>query len=353
MKICIVVGTRPEIIKMSSFIRLCEEKAPDYFIIHSNQHYSENMDKVFFEELKLPMPKYNLNIGSSSHANQTGNILIKIEEILLKEKPTIVLAQGDTNTVLAAALATSKLNINFGHIEAGLRSYNNFMPEEKNRIVADHISDYLFAPTELQRNILINEGIDKSKIYVTGNTIVDAVLQNSDMLNSSILENLGFKPKNYVLVTAHRTTTVDHKTQLKKLAASLTMIADSYPIVYPLHPRTKKMLERFKILLDERIKIIEPVGYLEFLMLEKNAKIIFTDSGGVQEEACILKVPCVTIRDDTERPETIEVGSNVLAGVDKSRILDAIKLMLAKDTSWKNPFGDGTTSEKIYRIISS
>ncbi|MBT4605178.1 UDP-N-acetylglucosamine 2-epimerase (non-hydrolyzing) [archaeon] len=358
MKIALVLGTRPEIIKMASLIRECEIQKLDFFIIHSNQHYSENLDKIFFEELNLTTPKYNLQVGSSNHGNQTGKILIGMEEVFLKEKPTHVLTQGDTNTVLACALAASKLDIKVGHVEAGLRSYNRKMPEETNRIVTDHVSDFLFCPTNTQKIILEKEGLDQDKIHIVGNTVVDAVLQNIKIAQkqSKILEILNIQPKEFILATAHRSLNVDNKESLQNLINCLNNAANqlNLPLVYPIHPRTKKMLKNFNInpnINTKKIKLIEPLGYLDFLMLQKHAKIILTDSGGIQEEACVLKTPCITLREETERPETVEVGANIITGININKITKAILAMLNKPPIWENPYGDGTTAKQIIEII--
>jgi len=355
MKIAIILGTRPEIIKMSPIIKYCKDKNINFKIIHSNQHYSPNMDKIFFEELDLPQPDYNLNVGSGSQGEQTSKALIEIEKILLKEKPSIVLVQGDTNTVLAGAIATSKLKTKLGHIEAGLRSYDRKMPEEINRVLTDHVSDYCFVPTKLQKNILLKEGIEKDKIFVVGNTVVDAVFQNLKIANKrfDVLKKIGLKEKNYFLVTAHRPSNVDNEKNLRKLFDILESVVDTFNriIVYPIHPRTKKMIKKFGIEFSKEIKLIEPVGFLEFLQLEKKADLILTDSGGIQEEACILKVPCITLRENTERPETVDVGANILTGLDLNQILKSIKEMLKRNNNWINPFGDGSTSNKIMKII--
>jgi len=354
MKIAIIIGTRPEIIKMSPVIRECEKRHCDYFIIHSNQHYSENLDEIFFNQLKLPQPKYNLNVGSGSHGLQTGKILIELEKVLLNEKPHIVLVEGDTNTVLAGALAASKLHVKVGHVEAGLRSYDWLMPEEKNRLLTDHLSDYLFTPTENSKKNLLNEGIKKEKIYVTGNTIVDALYQNLKLTDSDqVLKNLGIKTKNYFLVTVHREENTNNVTRLKSILKGLESISKIFnkEVIYPIHPRTKKMLEKYRILVSNSVRLIEPVGYIEFLGLEKNAGLILTDSGGVQEEACILDVPCVTLRDNTERPETIKVGANILAGTEVNNILECTKTKMENNSNWGNPFGDGKSGESIINII--
>jgi len=348
--IAIVLGTRPEIIKMSPIIRECEARNLDYFILHTGQHYSYEMDRAFFEDLELPEPKYNLDVGSGTHAEQTSRILTGIEKVLVQEKPDIVLVQGDTNTVMAGALTASKLCIRVGHVEAGLRSFDRTMPEEINRVVADHISDYLFAPTETARRYLQNEGIEESKICVTGNTIVDAVFQNREIAEkrANILDTLSLEPKGYFLVTSHRQENVDNPEKLRSIIAGLEAVHREYslPVIFPMHPRTRKMVEQFGVSLDG-ISVMNPVGFLEFLQLESNARLVLTDSGGVQEETCILGVPCVTLRENTERPETIEVGANILAGVEPVRVLDGVKQMCALRCTWVNPFGDGSASEKI------
>ncbi len=352
--ISIVLGTRPEIIKMSPIIRECEKRGQDYFVLHTGQHYSYEMDKLFFEELELPPPEYNLEVGSGSPGEQTGKIMIGVERVLMKERPEVVLIQGDTNTVLAGSLAVSKLHIKIGHVEAGLRSYDRTMPEEINRVVADHISDYLFAPTEIAKNNLLKEGVEERKIFVTGNTIVDSVYQNKEIAERKvdILNDLGLKPKKYFLVTAHRAENVDNSNRLQEIIKGLELIKREYsvPVIFPVHPRTRKMIKEFGFELDG-IEAMEPVGFLEFLQLETNARLALTDSGGVQEEACILGVPCVTLRDNTERPETLEVKSNFLAGANSLEILKGAKYMLNQGNGWKNPFGDGRAGEWILETL--
>ena len=354
MNIAVILGTRPEIIKMSPIIRNLAKGEDDFLILHTGQHYSYEMDKSFFDILSLPDPRYNLDSGSGSHAEQTGKIMVGVEKVLSEEKPDVVLVQGDTNTVLAGALVAAKLHMKIGHIEAGLRSFDRNMPEEVNRVVADHISDYLFAPTEIARDNLLSEGIDKKKIFVTGNTIVDALFQNLEIAKKQgdVLAESGLSPRKYFLVTAHRAENVDEKPRLEKIMAGLKAIQKKYslPVIFPVHPRTEKKLQEFGIT-TSGITFIPPKNFLEFLQLEANAKLILTDSGGVQEESCILGVPCVTLRDNTERPETIDVGANVLSGVETEAILRAVDTMLGKSRAWKNPFGDGRASEKILRIV--
>lgn len=355
MKIGIILGTRPEIIKMSPVIRACEERELDYFILHTGQHYSYKMDRVFFEQLELPKAEYNLDIGSGSHGEQTGKILIGVEKILQKEKPVIVLIEGDTNTVLAGALAATKLHIKVGHVEAGLRSYDRQMPEEINRVLTDHCSDYLFAPTEKARKILLGEGIPDAKIFVTGNTIVDAVHQNIKIANDSVkaLNDLHLKPKKYFLMTAHGQENVDVKERFEDIIKGLELVVNEFglPVVYPIHPRARKMMNHFGLKANS-IEFIEPLNYLSFLQLESKAKLVLTDSGGVQEETCILKVPCVTLRDNTERPETIDVGSNILAGTNAESIVSKTKEILNRENNWKNPFGVGKAGKRIVEILN-
>jgi len=357
---------------MSPVIRACEASCVDYFILHTGQHYSYEMDKSFFEELKLPVPKYNLDAGSGRQGEQTGKILAGIEEVLLSEETDVVLVQGDTNTVLAGALAAVKLHIKVGHVEAGLRSFDRMMPEEINRVLTDHISDYLFAPTNRSRQHLLSEGISNEKIVVTGNTVVDAVLQNRELSEWScdILNEMRLSDGGYFLVTAHRAENVDDVERLSGIFEGLLLISQEYglPVVFPMHPRTRKMMESFGIMpelmsgekfeigvdgndVPNPIRICQPVGYLEFLQLLTHASCVLTDSGGLQEESCILGTPCVTLRENTERPETVEVGANLLAGTDPEKMRCAVREMLNRPReSWKNPFGDGTAGEQIVKI---
>ncbi|MDP2729849.1 MAG: UDP-N-acetylglucosamine 2-epimerase (non-hydrolyzing) [Dehalococcoidales bacterium] len=354
-KIAVTLGTRPEIIKMAPVIRELKIREADFFILHTGQHYSYNLDGVFFEQLKLPQAKYNIEAGSDSHAEQTAKILVGVEKVLKKEKAEIVLVEGDTNSVLAAALAAAKLHIEIGHIEAGLRSCDRNMPEEINRVLTDHCSDYLFAPTEKARATLLNEGIPETRIFVTGNTIVDAVHQNLNIAGekSNILDTLGVETGKYFLVTLHRQENVDNETRFASILKGLDKVAADFnlPLIYPIHPHSRKKMSEFKLKAPSLIRI-EPLDFFDFLQLESNARLILTDSGGVQEEACILKVPCVTLRDNTERPETIEVGANILAGTSAVNIPECTRKMLDRENDWQNPFGDGTAGERIVSIIT-
>lgn len=355
MKISVVLGTRPEIIKLAPLIKVLQKNKADFFILHTGQHYSHDLDKVFFDQLELPQPRYNIDVGSGSHAEETGKMLIGIEKKLLEEKPDVILVEGDTNSVLAGALAASKLGIRVGHVEAGLRSYDRTMPEETNRVLTDHLSDYLFAPTPGAKQILRGEGIAEDKIFVTGNTIVDALNQNLELARSRVDldQDLHLSPRQYFLVTLHRQENVDHPERFAAILEGLSRLAIQYrmPVVYPIHPRSRQRLSQFS-LEPRNLTVIEPVDFFSFLLLESQAKLILTDSGGVQEEACILGVPCVTLRDNTERPETLEVGANALAGASPDKIVACVETMLARERKWANPFGDGKASERIVNIIT-
>lgn len=353
-KIAVILGTRPEIIKMGPVIKELHRRSEDYFVLHTGQHYSYNLDKVFFDQLNIPPARHNLNVGSGSHAEQTAKMLVGLEKVFLDEKPSIVLVQGDTNTVLAGALVAAKMHIKVGHVEAGLRSYDRNMPEEINRVLTDHCSDLLFAPTEGGASILLHEGIPESKVFVTGNTIVDAVIENRKTAaeRSTILPELGLAPGKYLLVTAHRQENVDDRERFASILEGLQLVAKQLqiPLIYPIHPRAANRMEAFGLSAGD-LRIIDPLDYLAFLQLEANASLILTDSGGIQEEACILGIPCVTLRENTERPETVGVGGNVLAGTDPATIVQCAKAMLNK-SGWQNPFGDGRAGERIVDIVT-
>jgi UDP-N-acetylglucosamine 2-epimerase (non-hydrolysing) len=355
MKISVILGTRPEIIKMAPLLKILAGKKADFFTLHTGQHYSYRLDRVFFDQLEIPPPKYNIEVGSGTHAEETGKMLIGIERILKEERPDIALVEGDTNSVLAGALAAVKLGIRVGHVEAGLRSYDRTMPEEINRVVADHTADQLYAPTAKAREILLGEGISDEKIYITGNTIVDAVQQNLELAKSRVDIESQFRVKSqeYFLATLHRQENTDNRKRFASILKGLSRIAGKFklPVVYPAHPRSRKIIDS----LEEppvNLNVIEPVDYFSFLQLESNARLVLTDSGGVQEEACVLKVPCVTLRDNTERPETVAAGANVLTGAVAERIVDGVTTMLERERNWDNPFGDGHAAERIINIIT-
>lgn len=365
-KIGIIFGTRPEIIKLAPIIWKCQEEGISFFCVHSGQHYSKEMDQIFFEALGLPDPKYRLNIGTrglTGHGAATGAMMAEMEDIFMVEKPDVIFVQGDTNTAFAGAIVAAKIPqtsggkpIKVAHIEAGLRSYDRRMPEEVNRIMIDHISDYLFVPTETQRQILLSEGIKDESIHIVGNTIVDAVSQitGGKTHTSKILEVLGLQKDSYILMTLHRQENVDTKSVLADIIEGLDKISTlaNLPIIFSAHPRTEKRLLEFGINLPSRINAIKPVDYLDFLTLEANAKLTMTDSGGVQEESCILRIPCVTLRESTERPETVDVGANCIAGTNPEGILACYNKMISKEKNWDNPFGDGNSSKKIIDVIN-
>jgi UDP-N-acetylglucosamine 2-epimerase (non-hydrolysing) len=355
--IAIVLGTRPEIIKLAPVIHACEKYGIQYTVIHTGQHYSENLDSVFFEQLELPEPEYNLQVGSAQHGEQTGEMLIGVEQALNEVSPTTVLVQGDTNSVLAGSIAASKLDVTLGHVEAGLRSFDREMPEETNRVVADHVSDLLFAPTEESKENLLSEGIPPARITVTGNTVVDALDHTSTVARaeSSVIQDLGLANRDFFLLTLHREENVDNAERFEALLFSASRAADKHdvPVIYPIHPRARNRLEEFDIDPPEPIQLTEPQEYFDFLRLEDQALVILSDSGGVQEEACILGTPCVTLRDTTERPETVSVGANVLAEHDPASIISSVDEMVNKPEDWTNPFGDGTAGETIVKEVTS
>jgi len=357
-KIAVVFGTRPEIIKLSSVIRLLHRTRRPYFMIHTGQHYSYEMDRVFFRDLELPQPHHQLSVRSSGgnrHGEHTGRMLEEIERILIAENPGAVLVQGDTNSVLAGSLAAAKLpGVKLGHVEAGLRSYDRQMPEEINRIVSDHLSDHLFAPTEGARRTLLDEGIDRKKVLVTGNTIVDALQENLRLAKKKVaLSRWVPKGGKYFLMTLHRQENVDHRSALAPILEGLRRVSAAFrtPILFPIHPRTVGRLKHLGLSLPEGIRPVEPVGFLEFIRLEEHAELILSDSGGVQEEACILRVPCVTLRTTTERPETVEVGANAIAGREPEAILRLARRMIAVKRNWRNPFGDGKSGRRIVNAV--
>lgn len=349
MKIMTVIGARPQFIKAAAVSRKLRENDEE-ILVHTGQHYDKNMSEVFFSELEIPQPDYNLSIGSGGHGYQTGNMLIKIEEILLKEKPDCMLIYGDTNSTIAGALAASKLLIPVAHIEAGLRSFNMSMPEEQNRILTDHISKYLFAPTQTAVDNLEKESV-VGEVFNVGDVMYDAVLHFGEMAEkkTDIVERLGLEKNGYILATIHRAENTNDINRMTSITQALTESGKN--IVLPLHPRTRKYMADYGLTFGDNIKIIEPVGYLEMLMLEKNSEKIVTDSGGVQKEAFFLGKPCITLRDETEWVETVENGWNTIVGCNKEKILSAIKNFMP-NTERINHFGDGNAAQQIVDILN-
>lgn len=352
----VVVGTRPEIIKMAPLVRALKKTEIPSIFVHCGQHYDYNMSQQFIEELELPTPDYGYKVKAYSQGAQTAHIITLMERLLKKTSPTLVLVEGDTNGVLATALAAVKLGIPVGHVEAGLRSFDLRMPEEHNRCLTDHVSTYLFAPTEIAEKNLKTENV-WGEIYVTGNTVIDAVTQHLPIAEnkSKILEHIHFE--SFALATAHRAENVDDLTVLKNFME--TFAEASIPVIYPMHPRTKKRLQQnriyTKIKKSKNIQILPPLGYLDFLVLMKKCEMIVTDSGGIQEEAtapCIRK-PVLVIRLSTERPEAVESGFAEVVGTEKHAILDAMKRFLKhpNELPRKSPYGDGDAAEKIAKII--
>jgi len=351
-----VIGTRPEVIKLCPVIRAFIDQGVPHKIVHTGQHYSREMDSLIFEDLFLPAPEYNLKIGSGSHAEETARALVGLEGLFKKLDPSMVLVLGDTNSTLAGALAASKLHILVGHVEAGLRSFDRDMPEEKNRVLTDHISDILFAPTEKSAKNLAFEGISTASTLVTGNTIVDAVnigLHLIEARSKEVSVPTKIPDDNFLLLTLHREENVDSEERLRKILKGVSLASSKLgtTTVFPAHPRTIKRIKQYGIHLSDSISLTEPQGYLDFLGMERDANLIMTDSGGVQEEACILGVPCVTLRRSTERPETLDVGANHLAGLEPEKIVSGAELMMNAPNSWNNPFGDGTAGRKIVKAI--
>jgi UDP-N-acetylglucosamine 2-epimerase len=352
MKILTVVGARPQFIKLAPLSKILRENGINEIIVHTGQHYDENMNDLFFKELEIPEPDYNLGIGSGNHGEQTGRMLIEIEKIILKEKPELVIVYGDTNSTLAGALAASKLHIKLAHVEAGLRSFNKRMPEEINRVLTDHVSDILFCPTQTAVENLKNEGITNG-VYLVGDVMFDALLHFSKIsdMKSNILERLNIKPKEYYLVTIHRAENTDNYERLKNILIAFSKMDEI--VVFPIHPRTRKMINYYglsDLLENNNVKVIDPVGYLDMLKLEKNAKAILTDSGGVQKEAFWLKVPCITLRDETEWIETVNLGWNRLVGSNVEKILEAVRdLKFGTDVNFDNDF----SAKKMYEIIKA
>ncbi len=353
MKTCVILGTRPEIIKLSPVIQALEKDNLEYDILHTGQHYSERLDKIFFKELGLRDPDMNLKTGSGSHATETARMLLGIEKALIRLKPDTVLVEGDTNTVLSGALAAAKLNTPIVHVEAGLRSYDMNMPEEINRVLTDHMSTIHFPPTREAEENLFSEGIFGENVHVTGNTIVDALTQNKKNIdNSAIIEELNLTKNDYFVLTIHRQENVDNLKRIRAILEGVMAVKKQYGkrVVFPIHPRTNKMLNSSK-LNSNALDLIEPLGFFDFVRLVKDSKLVYTDSGGVQEEACIVSTPCVTLRDNTERPETINVGSNILCQANAEDLLKKTSKMIG-NSSWSQPFGDGKAGEKIIKLTS-
>lgn len=352
MKILTIVGARPQFIKAAPVSRALRQVA-DEVLVHTGQHYDYGMSAVFFEELNIPEPDYNLGVGSGAHGWQTGHMLMQIEEVLDEEAPDMLLVYGDTNSTLAGALAAVKLHIPVAHVEAGLRSFNRRMPEEHNRVLTDHASDLLFCPTQTAVDNLTREGITEG-VHLTGDVMYDAVLYNAQLAesHSSILKRMGIQSDEYVLATVHRPRNTDDVSRLQAILNALETLAQDMRVVLPAHPRTLKALQALDYRSPVGMHLIQPVGYLDMLMLEKHSHLILTDSGGVQKEAYFFGVPCLTLREETEWVETVAAGWNLLVGADYDAIVAAVHSFHPEGAP-EPVFGAGTASEGIASIVQS
>ncbi len=356
MRIITILGTRPEIIRLSIIIKKLDV-LNDHILVHTGQNYETKLSDIFFEELGLRKPDYYLGAKTESFGTQISIILREVEKLFIELKPERVLVLGDTNSALSAIIAERML-IPVFHMEAGNRCFDLKVPEEKNRKIIDHVSTIAIPYTPNSRENLLNEGIPKNRIFISGNPIYEVLTTYKDKIErSTILNELNLEPKEYFLVTAHRAENVDIKERLEMILQGLQLVAKEYdlPVICSIHPRTRNKLEKFNIQIkNDKIRLLEPFGFFDFVKLEKNAKLVITDSGTVQEECCIFNVPAVTIRDTTERPETVECKSNIVSGLKPDNIINCIKVMLSTDSNWEYPIGyiDPNVSDKIVKYLN-
>lgn len=359
IKVLCVVGARPNFMKSAPLMREFQKRHSRFNakLIHTGQHYDRQLCQLFFEDLKMPQPDAYLGVGSGSHAQQTAKIMVELERILQDENPKVVIVFGDVNSTMAAAIVAAKLHLKIAHVEAGLRSFDNTMPEEINRIVTDRLSDFLFVTEKSGLEHLRQEGTGEDKIFFTGNIMIDSLVSNLPVADKSkILEKMSLTAGEYVVLTLHRPANVDNMKILSDILNTLSEIGQKIPVVFPCHPRTKKNLEQFGLRdkLDLRtLHIIEPLGYLDFLKLQSQSKFVLTDSGGVQEETTYLNIPCITLRDNTERPVTVDVGSNVVTGLDRSKIMKVVdQIFEGNPKKGKIPdLWDGQTAGRIVDVL--
>ncbi len=345
MKVITIVGARPQFVKCGPVSHELRQRHHEV-LVHTGQHYDERMSDQFFRELNIPQPDYNLGIGSGSHGAQTGAMMSALEEVFQRERPDVALVYGDTNSTLAGALSAAKLHIPVAHVEAGLRSFNQQMPEEINRVVTDHVSKLLFCPTQTAVDNLTRENIKKG-VYHTGDVMYDAALRSAPSSDEAceLLNSLGLAPGQYYLATVHRAENTDAPERLQAILEALSLL--DLPVAFPIHPRTRGALSRYGWNLSSNIRAIEPLGYREMLAAQQHARAVLTDSGGVQKEAFFLRTPCITLRDETEWIETVEAGWNVLAGADRDAILHHSRSLPQGTTDDKSHFGQGNASQQI------
>ena len=357
-KACVVIGTRPGIVMLSPIIRELRRRGVPHFVLHTGQHYSHNMDRQFLDDLELPEPEHRFEHVARErlHGAQTAAMLRSCEAVLMQERPRLVLVGGDANTNLAGALAARKLHMRVGHVEAGERSYDWRMPEEHNRVLIDHMSEYLFATNDKARDNLRADNV-RGEIVITGNPIVDATAQNLAIARrrSQVLARLGLAANAYAVMTSHREENVDDPDALASIVDGAARVARDagVPVVFPVHPRTRRRMAEFAVTAPPGVVAVDALGYLDFLRLLGEAELVLTDSGGVQQEACILRVPCVTLRDTTEWTETIALGANALAGTEPEAILEAAQRMRGVEREWENPFGDARAAERIVDVVAA
>ncbi len=357
MRAAVVVGARPNFMKAAPLIREFRTRGKvDPLLVHTGQHYDENMSKIFFEDLELPEPDLYLGAGSGTHAEQTGKIMVAFEEIVAREKPDIIIVVGDVNSTLACSLVGAKQLVKVAHVESGLRSFDLTMPEEVNRMVTDILSNFCFTTSPEARENLEREGVDSERIFFVGNIMIDSLLfYLKKAERSGILDGLGLREKGYALVTLHRPSNVDDPEVFEGIWNAMLEISESLPVVFPVHPRTRKVIDsdtgRFRRSAD--LRLIDPIGYLDFVRALKSAALVLTDSGGIQEETTVLGVPCLTARHNTERPITIEMGTNVLVGTDRDRIVTEARKVLAGGRGRGNipPLWDGKTAGRITDVL--
>ncbi|WBL16290.1 non-hydrolyzing UDP-N-acetylglucosamine 2-epimerase [Sutcliffiella sp. NC1] len=357
MKIAIVVGTRPELIKMAPLIKEMKKRDNKHLFIHSGQHYDYYMDGMVLDIFELAKPDYNLQVGSGSHSMMTANMMMQLEKIILKENVDKIVVHGDTNTTLAGGLTAAKMNIPVAHVEAGLRSKDKSMPEEINRIIVDHLSSYLLSPTADAINNLKKENIS-SGIHLVGQTIVDSIDWLNHINHYDVLTKFNLKHKGYFFITVHRQENTNDLMKLQSIIRAIKQMTllENYQVVLSLHPRTKKIIQENNMLqqlsIDKLLILDPPPNFYETIQLQKHAKVVVTDSGGLQEESCIVNTPCVTLRENTERPETVKCGANIIAGYQVENIMKAINDSLLKSTNWKSPYGEPGVGSNIMDIIT-